>query len=89
MEWTDEDQMLAKKDGWMIQKNLGRDGFEIVKNPASSVFMSDEDAKYHVITLAIEGGSALHNKALNIGKEIPKEWIEEAGELALKLEDWE
>lgn len=23
------------------------------------------------------------------GKEIPKEWIEEAGELALKLEDWE
>lgn len=25
----------------------------------------------------------------SVGKEIPKEWIEEAGELALKLEDWE
>ena len=24
----------------------------------------------------------------SVGKEIPKEWIEEAGELALKLEDW-
>lgn len=124
MEWTDNDHQTAKNGGWMIQKNSGRDGFSIVKNPTSTAFRNDEEAEYHVIKLAIVGGSALHNKALNIigffdkkpplgltpksiwlklrlkdikeaakryesvGKEIPKEWLEEAGELALKLEDW-
>ena len=29
------------------------------------------------------------NRYEEAGKEIPKEWLEEAGELALKLENWE
>lgn len=124
MEWTDEDQMQAKKDGWKIAKN-GHSPFSIVKNTEWTTFETDEEALNHVTNLAIGGGSHLHFKALRcinyfgekppLGlvpksiwmrlrlkdiqeavtrykkakKEIPKEWLEEAGELALKLENWE
>jgi hypothetical protein len=124
MEWTDEDQMQAKKDGWKIVKN-GHSPFTVVKNTEWTMFETDEEALNHVTNMAVGGGSHLHFKALqcincfgekqplglvpksiwmklrlkdikeagkryqSVGKEIPKEWIEEAGELALKLGDWE